>query len=62
MAANRITRKVFRKALVEAELSLSEWTRRNKVSRTHLYEVLDGNRTPSDELLAKIEATVKEAA
>ena len=62
MAAIRMTRKVFRKALVDAELSLSEWTRRNGVSRTHLYEVLDGNRTPSDELREKIERTIDAAA
>lgn len=57
-----MTRKVFRKALVDAELSLSEWTRHNGVSRTHLYEVLDGNRTPSDELREKIERTIEAAA
>ena len=56
-----MSRKVFRKALVDAELSLSEWARRNKVSRTHLYEVLDGNRIPSEELLAKIAATIEQA-
>lgn len=57
-----MSRKVFRKALVDAELSLSEWARRNGVSRTHLYEVLDGKRTPSEKLLEKIAATVDKAA
>jgi predicted transcriptional regulator len=60
VATQRVTRKEFRKALVDADMSVSAWLRENGVSRTHLYEVLDGNRIPSADLWSKIVATVEE--
>lgn len=60
MTTDRLTRKTaFRQALLGAGLTVTEWARQNKVSRTHLYLVLDGERAPSDELDAKIEAAIQ---
>lgn len=62
MNTRRLTRKTrFRIALVAAESSISEWAKQNRVSRTHLYAVLDGNRIPSAELQAKIDAVLATA-
>lgn len=60
MATHRLTRKKrFRIALVAADSSISEWAKQNRVSRTHLYAVLDGERTPSTELREKIDAVLR---
>lgn len=60
---SRISRKTaFRRALEDAGSSISEWARRNGVSRTHLYFVLDGERTPSVELDEKINAVLESVA
>lgn len=59
MAALKTTRKTrFRRALEDEGTSISEWARRNEVSRTHLYAVLDDQRDASIELHAKIEAVL----
>ena len=62
MNTRRLTRKKrFRIALVAADSSISEWAKQNRVSRTHLYAVLDGERVPSAELQAKIDAVIATA-
>lgn len=62
MVTKRTSRKTaFRLAIVSAGSSVTEWARENGVSRTHLYLVLDGQRTASDELNAKIDALLTDA-
>lgn len=61
VSANHIPRKTaFRRALEDAGSSISAWAVRNGVSRTHLYMVLDGERTPSATLDKKIADVLKE--
>lgn len=54
-------KRAFRSACVLAGTSLSAWAVENGVSRTHLYAVLEGERTPSAELTAKIDALLESA-
>lgn len=62
MTTKRLSRKKqFRIALTARGLSLSEFARRNNVSRTHLYRVLD-KPSESAPLTAKIEEVLKDTA
>ena len=63
MTAKRLPRKTaFRAALIEAGMTVTAWAERNRVSRTHLYLVLEGDREPSAELAAKIEKVLDDRA
>jgi hypothetical protein len=58
----RLSRKKrFQIALVALDSSMSRWAQENNVSRTHLYAVLEGERIPSEDLNAKIEAVLHRA-
>jgi hypothetical protein len=60
VATHRISRKTaFRHAIVSAGTTVSAWAQENEVSRVHLYAVLNGDRVPSDELNAKIDALIQ---
>jgi hypothetical protein len=57
--ANPTRKQRFLAALGLAGLTLNQWCELHGVSRTHLYFVFEGDRVPSADLDAAIDATIE---